>query len=518
MNARCSSRHSACRRIIPTAALLLLAAAGACDQPTAPLAVDPNVHTDSFQSITLVPSNSVDCSASPLGGLKSMDVNVKLSTGGTAAGIVVAVLSPEHGILCYGATNSTGTVRFEGLARYAPVLLSVRDEVNLNALQLEIVPPQPVSASLLSDFPSLMDNRQAPALVGGELCNQVQPLTWAAYTQLKGEPCLISGEPVNVQLTGHAPQLHTRVLDASSRPLQGVVVAALSPATITSADLETLCAILPWIDQQECITNSNGPALLQSLGLTDNDGRIGLGVSFGGTDQPVVIETIAEEGGQTLFGTLFQTAGGQHTLLTSPGMCTVETVIDSSEPSGGSELDIRSSAHSVGLTTELADPSNPFSAPALVPVNSTLVVKLNLHASVIGGTGTYTLQYRDATGGNKTLRASFSIDAGHPEVCTVTDGSGSGVGSPTPRFAGHCAPNPVPPADLAAGRRAYTLFFVLSGVEGVTSAEYDIHTDRDHLDPSRADPSYLRGGVKFTGLDAESCPVRLNNDGRWIAL
>ncbi|HEX2166339.1 MAG TPA: hypothetical protein VHG09_03780, partial [Longimicrobiales bacterium] len=136
------------------------------------------------------------------------------------------------------------------------------------------------------------------------------------------------------------------------------------------------------------------------------------------------------------------------------------------------------------------------------------------------GTGTYTLQYRLATGGMKTVRASFEIAAGHPELCTVSDGTGngSGNGGSGPVFTGHCAPNPTAPDDVESGRRAYTLFFVLSGAEGVTSANYDIHTDRDHLDPSRSDAAYLRGGVNFTGLDADSCPVRLNNDGRWIAL
>ncbi|HEX2167727.1 MAG TPA: hypothetical protein VHG09_10900, partial [Longimicrobiales bacterium] len=301
-----------------------------------------------------------------------MNVTVTLSTGSKAAGVVVTVLSPEHGVLCYGATNSDGQVRFRNLGQNAQVLLSVRDEISLNALLLEIVPPSPVSASLLSDAPSIASNRQEPVLVGGDTCDDDRPLTWANYMELRAQPCLLTGESVDLhlQLNGNAPQLHARVLDASNQPLSGVIVAALSPATTTSSNLELLCPVLPWIDQEECLTNSNGPALLQSLGLTDADGRIGLGVSFGRDGQPVVMETIAEEGGQTLFGTLFQTTGGEHSLLTSPGMCTVEKVEDSSEPSGSSELDIRYSAHSVGLATALTDPSSPVSVPALVPVNS----------------------------------------------------------------------------------------------------------------------------------------------------
>jgi hypothetical protein len=518
MNSRWNLLCPAQRSAGHTAALFLIAAAFACDQPTAPGAVDPKTDA-ALQHIAFFPPNSVDCSDSMLGGSRSMEVRVRLSTGGTAAGVVVAVLSPVHGLVCAGATDGAGVIRFEGLRKNAAVLLSVRDEVSPNVLKLEIVPPSPVSAADLADHPTFVGNRQAPALLGGELCSDVRPLTWASYVELRAEPCLVSGHTVKIQLTGYAPQLHTRVLDASNQPLPGVIVAALSPATTTSADLQAHCMVLPWIDQQECTTNSNGPALLQALGLTDSDGRIGLGVSFGDDGQPVVIETIAEEGGQTLFGTLFHTTGGEHALLTSPGMCTVETVVDTSEPAGRSELDIRSSAHSVGLSTQLQDPSNPFGAPALIPVNSTLVVKLNLHVSEVGGSGRYTLQYRQRTGGMKTVRAEFTIGAGHPETCTVSDGSGKGVGSAgMPQLAGHCAPVPVAPDGVESGRRAYTLFFVLTGVDGVTSAQYDIRTDHDHLDPSRSDPAYLRGSVNFTGLNAESCPVRLNNDGRWIAL
>src|SRR5690606_2087410 len=154
------------------------------------------------------------------------------------------------------------------------------------------------------------------------------------------------------------------------------------------------------------------------------------------------------------------------------------------------------------------NPAMPLAAPALVPVNSTLVVKLNLHVSTVGGAGKYTLQYRGAKGGMKTVRATFTIDAAHPEACTVSAASGNGVGGAV-KFAGHCAPNPTQPADIAAGARAYTLFFVLSGVADVKSATYDIRTDHDHLDPSRSHPAYDRGGVNFTGLDATSCPIRL---------
>jgi hypothetical protein len=426
------------------------------------------------------------------------------------------VVSPVHGVLCYGATDGDGRIRFDHLKKYAPVLLSIRDEVGLNALGLEIVPPNPVAAALLADQPSLPGNRQEPALLGGTLCNELRPLTWASYLELKNLPCYVTGTAVTLQLVGGAPTRATRVLDASNEPLGGVIVAALSPATTTSSDLALNCMVLPWIDQQECTTNSNGPALLQSIGLTDADGRIALGVSFGGNGQPVVIESIAEEDGQTLFGTLFETTGGEQTLLTSPGMCVVETVPDYSQPSGVSKLDIISSAHSVGLSTAV-DPASPLAAPALVPVNGTLVVKLSIHATAHGGTGEFGLQYRLATGGIRTVRATFTIPSGHPGTCTVSAGSGKGIGDGV-TFEGHCAPNVQAPSDIEPGRKAYTLFFVLSGVDGVKSAEYAVQTDRDHLDPSRSHPAYLRGRVNFTGLDADACPVRLNNDGRWIAL
>jgi hypothetical protein len=507
-------RPSTPRRTRHLVALLGLAAAiGACDQPTAPHAVEA---VNDPALISFVPSYMVDCSDSPLAGDRWLSVRVKLSTYETMAGIVVAVISPEHGVLCYGATNADGQVKFANLKQDAAVLLSVRDEVSLNAMSLEIVPPNPVGAAQLADEPSLPGNRQEPALVGGASCTDIRALTWATYDELRFDPCKVNDNSVTLVMKGHAPQLGTRVLDASNQPLAGVLVAALSPATTTDSDLPTLCAVLPWIDQFECLTNSNGPALLQSLGLTDADGRISLGVSFGGNGQPVVIETIAEEGGQTLFGTLFETTDGVRELLTSPGMCTVETVMDGSQPSGTSQLDIISSAHSVGLSTSV-DPMNPLSAPALIPVPGTLVVKLNIHATPVGGAGSYTLQYRLGTGGMNTVRASFAIDAGHPDMCTVSAGSGNGLGGGV-EFQGHCAPNTSQPADMESGRRAYTLFFVVSGVDGVSSAQYNISTDRDHLDPSRSDPAYLRGGVNFTGLNAAACPVRLNNDGRWIAL
>lgn len=495
--------------------LALLAGTMACDQPTAPQAADSAAGT--LQNIVAATTNIVDCSASALPGIQSIEARVLLSTGATAAGIVVTVISPAHGVLCYGATESDGRVRFANLEANAKVLLSVRDEVSLAALGLEIVPPNPVAAFQLADGPSLPFNRQEPALFGGAACNRVGALTWAIYEELRDVGCPVANQSVTIELKGQAPQIGTLVLDASNQPLDNVIVAALSPATTTNASLPALCAILPWIDQDECVNNSNGPALLQSLGLTGPDGRISLGVSFGQFGQPVVIETIAEEGGQTLFGTLFETTGGERSLLTSPGMCTVETVLDFSQPSGVSELDIISSAHSIGLSTYV-DPAAPLSAPALIPVPGTLVVKLYVHATAIGGSGDYTIQYRGATGGIRTVRASFEIGADHPDMCTVSAGSGNGISNGGPQFAGHCAPATTPPAGMEAGRRAYTLFFVLSGVDGVTAAQYDIRTDRDHLDPSRSDPAYLRGGVNFTGLGAAACPVRLNNDGRWIAL
>lgn len=512
------------RRYLCTLALTLTTAVVACDQPTQPLFDDADGGVQSV--ITSV--TPVDCSASALPGPKYLDLLVRLSTGEPAAGAVVTVLSPTHGVLCSGPAEANGRIRFEGLKHGAEVVISVRDEVNPNVVDLEIVPPNPVAAPLLADQPSDADNRQSPALFAGAGCVMRHELTWAGYLAARAAPCVITAPGVGaiLQLGGNAPSIVTRVLDASNQPLSGVLVAALSPANTSSSDLTANCAVLPWVDQTECTTNSNGPALLQSLGLTGTDGRIALGVSFGSdalNPQPVVIETIAEQGGQTLFGTLVQTAGGEQSLLTSPGMCMVETVPDETEPSGTSELDIRSSAHSVGLTTSVADATGaPLAAPALVPVNSTLIVKLHVNASTIGGTGSYTLQYRLANGGIQSVRASFGIGAGHPDVCTVSAATGNGVGDGTagPSFTGMCAPNATAPADLEAGRRAYTLFFVLTGVDAsqLRSAEYDIRTDHDHLDPSRSHPAFDRGGVNFTGLNADSCPVRLNNDGRWLTV
>lgn len=510
------------------AVLMMLAGAAvaACDQPTQPhtaVSGDAAFSANTTGTTTL----AVDCSASPLAGVQFIDLTVRTSAGPKAVGAVVAVLSPTHGVLCSGATDANGNVRFNGLAAGAAVVLSVRDEVSPNAVALEIVPPNPVAAPLLADLPTDAGNRQEPALLGGATCADLRALTWTSWVALKATPCIIpaTGLTTTVKLVGSAPTITTKVLDASNQPLAGVIVAALSPATTTNADLPGACAGLPWIDQVECRTNSNGPALLQSLGLTGGDGRIALGVTFGPdalNREPVVIETIAEEGGQTLFGTLVQTEGGEQALLTAPGMCTVTSVLDSSEPAGFAELDIRSSAHSVGLSTSITDPAGaPFAAPSLVPVNGTLVVKLHIHASMTGGTGEYTMQYRLNRGGMNTVRASFAIGAGHPETCVVGAASGSGVGGPgAPEFVGHCAPNTTPSADLGSGRRAYTLFFVLSGMDAASlvSAQYDIRTDHDHLDPSRSVPEYLRGAVNFTGLNATSCPVRLNNDGRWLTV
>ncbi|MGH7445251.1 MAG: hypothetical protein ACREKM_10255 [Longimicrobiales bacterium] len=487
--------------------LLALGAFTACEQPTSPSETSrPDAVVVSATSA--VPTTSVvNClpMAGSLGGDRTVQFVVTLSDGVTPAdGAVVTAISPQFGPACWGATDADGLVALMGLKEGAVFIFSVRDEVSLDVPRLEIVPPDPLSGLAFEDDPTDAANRHAAMLLGGAACDDLRPLTWSSYEVLHAMPCVLTEDlDLGVELAATEAVTAT-VLGPSGNPLANVIVAAVSPATLSGTDLTTPCAKMPFRDQQECVNNSHGPAMLQAMNVTGSDGKVNLGVYIGVND-PIVFEAIFEQDGLTQFATIV--SGEQMTVLLSPGMCDVETVVDASAPKKRPDVDILSTSSSVGMVARDVDPLRP--GPELMPVPTALVVKLRVRVSGDGGDGQFALTYRtaDATGAFK-VRANFTVPAA-PGECTVDAGMGSGVAAGA-AFTGSCA--------LVPGTTdEYILFFQTSGLSaaGVVEALYDIRTDGDHTDPARSGPQYERGAISITRLTPQVCPVQFNNDGRW---
>lgn len=497
------SRVSAVAGMVsPVLCPLIIGFLAGCDQPTAPSATPA---ADIAAAQTTLPAYAVDCvpMAGSLAGDKAVRFTVVLSDGTSPAqGTVVTAINPEFGPTCWGATDANGQVALVGLKRGAGFVFSVRDEVSLDAPRLEIVPPDPLSGLSFGDVPTDAANRHAAMLLGGASCDDLRPLTWSSYDVLHSAPCLMT-EHRDLSVTLAATTTSTATfLGPSGEPLANVIVAAISPATLTSTDLPTSCAKMPFRDQQECVNNSHGPAMLQAMGLTGPDGTVDLG-AFGGPNDPVVIEAVFEQNGLTQFATLI--SGEQMTALLSPGMCDVETVVDENKPGKYPKVDILSTSSSVGMVARDADPLSP--GPELMPVSSTLIVKLRVKVSHNGGDGDFGLQYRTAESKKlHTILADFAIDTATDE-CLVGEGSGDGM-KPGVTFTGTCAQVP-------GTEDEYILFFQTDGLEGIVEAMYGARTQDDVTSPLPGDPQYERGVISITRLAPAVCPVQFNNDGRW---
>lgn len=495
-------------RLPPLAACLLLAATAACDTPY------PQAPADQALPLPAFSVGTVDCSATAgiWAGKRSITLAVSLpSGGGPAKGAVVTAVNPDAGPICYGATNSSGQLTMTGLKKDTPFFLTLRDEVALEAVKLEIVPPVPVAGSFADDPTSTSEEaRSAPRLVSGAACLPTA-FTTVNYLAALEEPCVLPARGLSLAVTLPASNhvYHPVFLDPDGNGIPGVVVAAVTPFATdydAPADVAAACEAIPFLAGvlEECKA-TNGPALVQSMDETGPLGTASNGLATNG--ERVLIEAVALVNGETLFGTLLATSGSlSPTLLLSPGMCTVETVDDKSEPAGMADVDILYTQHGIGMAIS-ADGANT----SLDPVPSSLVVKLAVEVTNDGGVGSFALKGRfGPLGNNYSARADFVVtDTGQ---CQVYGWSGSlldlsGVGA-----RGRCAADP-----SATDTDRYILFFTLTGLPTpILEAQYSIRSDGDHLDPERSGSSgYERGSIPIQDLDPQSCPVRTNNDGKW---
>jgi hypothetical protein len=145
----------------------------------------------------------------------------------------------------------------------------------------------------------------------------------------------------------------------------------------------------------------------------------------------------------------------------------------------------------------------------LIPVPTNLVIKVIIDTYRDGGVGEFDLKFR-LEGSSRQLRVntSFSISAPPSGVCTVGTANGNGLAGGA-SFLASCAQVP-------GTTNQYQLFFELRNLPATpTEALYTVKTDGDHLDPERSLDAFERGAAKFLDLKPASCPVRLNNDGRW---
>lgn len=500
---------------VSTLALCGLLVFTACDQPIAP-------EVAGSAPLAIMEGSSIQCPALPggSGNAKTAAVNVKLSTNEAVGGVVVTLIHPVQGPVCSATTDNSGTASFTNLTQGAEFLLSIRDEVSPYAPLLEIGPPapNPFALDVLRDGPSRPLFRQTPTLLSGGLaCATTSALTWSGYDAAYDTPCIVpsTGPPtfaVNVQLAG-TDSMVINIVDPNGTVSGPVLVAAISTPR---ADAMSPCTKMPWSPLCADEMQFSGPGLLQAMSVTET-GRIALGVAPG--SDPLYIEVTAPQSGFedafTLFGTLVispeiqASSAHGHTVFLAPGMCTITTVVDASEPSGFSELDIQRSGHGVGLRA-IADELEGWDLDA---VPATIVVQAVIHATAIGGTGEFNMQYRGVTGpGNLAVRIPFSIEG---NICSVGAATGSGTGSGVVAV-GFCSETH---GATAYSTTEYTLYFTVAGLPELAGAEYRINAAKDHLDPSRADGSakrnLSRGAINITDLDPPSCPVPGNNDGRW---
>ena len=497
--------------------LLLSAALSACDQPTeVEPALDP-----AFAPAPATVADTVPCGT----GNKTVRVKVVLSDATNGQGVVVTLISKQDGPQCYGTASADGLVLFTDVAQGAEIFISARDEVNEYVAGLEIIPPDLSSGlDVFDDAPTMPATRQVPTLLSGDDCDVPSALSWANWTAQNADPCVVPGPGFDLTVQMGAPAAVTTLTIQDPDGLGvNAVVAALSPweftSTVVGAQADA-CDYAPWIDPVMCDDPdaSSGPALIQSVDITDGTGSVSLGHA---DTSPIVLEAITERDGLTFFATIdpADAINGVVTAQMAPGMCyiaTVNDVMDSSVPN----VNIIYTQHSVGMVW-----------PGTIPtaVNNALVVRTEVHATAAGGAGRFDISWQLAGEKNaRSARADFVIPANFSGQCPAINWSGSGlsgVGEP----ADYCALFTDQSLVTDPNRRAYLLYFVVPGVGlnvvgGIKDAWYQVTTVGDGVDPSKSNNkrasisfNYVAAGSPLNGtvLNRESCPVRDNNDGRF---
>jgi hypothetical protein len=499
-------------RTLFVSTLVLTAALSACDQPTE---VEPAL--DPAFAPAPPPLTTVSCAGTDIGGRKNVQVKVLLSTEANANGAVVTLVSKQDGPQCYGTTKTDGIVLFTDVAQGAEIFVTARDEVTEEVAKLEIIPPEiPNSAAELAKFndsPSATPSRQVPMLLSGTACTDSTALSWANWSAKNGAPCVVPGPGLNltIKFSANAHTTNLTLLDPSGAELENVIVAALSPWNFNDPQSRpAACDLARWVANCEDPTLSSGPALIQSLDLTDSDGFVSLAHSHANTlTQPIVLEAITAHNDLTFFGTVTQGSG---TVQMAPGMCTIATVVDSMD-SSIPDVDIQYTQHSVGMSW------GPNATPTAI--NNALVVRAEVWATTAGGAGRYDLSWQTGGSPARSVRADFNIPSGGANLCTEFSWSGNGLNDVDEQ--GYCAKS-ADQTGVPSGRTAYTLYFVLTGVpEPITDAFYTLNTVQDGIDPSKS--SNTRAAISFNGapppvtdddtLNRLSCPVPENNDGRF---
>jgi hypothetical protein len=484
-------------------------AQAACDGPVQPEMDRVESFGGGAAQISL--SGGTDCrpmAAPGLSGSSSAQITVKLGSGKRAAGAVVMAVSPTAGPVCWGTADANGFVQLMYLSGTAPLFFTVRDEIPVDAPWLEVVPSDPSVDLNLFDDPAQAGERAAPLLLGGTTCVETLGFSWDNYMTVLGGNCTLGeGLSTTVILPAAHAVLDPLILDPAGNPVQGVILAALSPATLVEADLIARCAEIPFLDQAECVA-SNGPGFVHAMDVTGANGRPTLGLAVG--SGPMVLEAIASHSdGTTFFGTIITDGSSPiPTTVLAPGICIVTRLDDASQPSGSADLDIQYTAHGVGMIAQDVNPSLP--GAELIPVPTNLVVKVIIDTYGDGGVGEFDLKFR-LEGSSRQLRVntSFSISAPPSGVCSVEAGNGNGLTTTGASFTASCAQVP-------GTTNQFQLFFELRNLPAPpTEALYTVKTDGDHLDPERSLDAFERGAAKFLDLKPASCPVRLNNDGRW---
>jgi hypothetical protein len=515
--------HSRGVRTLFVSTLVLTAALTACDQPT-------TVESGLAPAFAPLPPGvvPVSCADTEISGNKEVRVAVKLSGGAVAApGVVVTLVGEQEGPQCYATTNDPdGIVVFTNVAQGAEIFVVARDQMKESVAKLETIPPD-ISGDLqvLFNAPDVTRARQTPTMLTGSSCTVALPWSWKSWAQAFGvSPCVVPGPGLDLTLTmdSEAEITTLTLVDPDGTKLENVVVSALSPwYDGIQADA---CAKMPWVVAApwDCAdtSDSSGPALIQSVDVTNSDGKVELSHVEQTETTPIVLEAITvDASGQVFFATIMDAIGGTDfaTVQMAPGMCSivrVEDLIDSSIPA----VDIMFSEHSVGMKWDDAIPTE---------INNVLIVRAEVHATLAGGAGTFDLTWQPE-GKTKALsvRAAFTIPAGHEEQCsTPMTWSGNGLSALVARR-GYCAGSENDTGEpLGEGRMPYALYFVVTLPETVVlkDAWYKLSTVQDGIDPSKA--LNFRAGISFNGelppntsddtLNRDSCPVRENNDGRF---